>query len=140
MNSDPLNGIVNPKAIPGSIINYTITVTNPNPLPIDANSLIVSDKTPTSTKLCLADLGAANSGPLRFTGGSPTSALSYSFLGLARNDDTLEFSSDAGTARTYAPTLDADQCDRAITHFRIRPTGAFGAAGTFALDVRYKLN
>lgn len=138
--SDPVNGTVNPKEIPGSIINYTITLTNPNPLPVDSNSVIVTDRTPNYTKMCLTDLAASNSGPVRFTDGSPTSGLSYAFLGLNRNDDALEFSSDSGTTWTYTPTLDADQCDMAITHFRVRPTGAFAAGGTLTLEARYQVN
>jgi len=45
--SDPQNGTTNPKMIPGGMVNYTLTVANPNAYPIDADTVWVTDATPT---------------------------------------------------------------------------------------------
>lgn len=138
--SDPVNGLVEPKMIPGAMAQYTIAVTNSNPLAVDANSVTVTDRTPINMNLCLADIGVVGSGPIRFVDGSPASNLTYTFNALDRSDDSLEFSRDLGTTWTYVPLPDAAGCDAAITDFRVRPTGAFAAGGGFALEVRYRLN
>jgi hypothetical protein len=59
--------------------------------------------------------------------GVPTSGLTYTFVSLASAADSLEFSSDGGTTWTYTPVPDGNGADAAVTHFRIRPTGAFAA-------------
>ena len=138
--SDPVNGTVNPFAIPGSIAQYTISVTNPNGIAMDANSVLVSDQTPTNTKLCLADIAPPGGGPVRFVEGNPASTLTYSFVALGDVGDSLEFSRDSAVSWTHVPTLDGDGCDAAITHFRVRPAGSFFAAGKFSMQVRYRVN
>ncbi|MFO1426742.1 MAG: hypothetical protein U1F11_07155 [Steroidobacteraceae bacterium] len=45
--SDPLNGTTNPKAIPGSVVEYTITLTNTGA--VAAAGLVLSDPVPTNT-------------------------------------------------------------------------------------------
>ncbi|MFA9199599.1 MAG: hypothetical protein ACEQR8_00190 [Cypionkella sp.] len=137
--SDPLNAATNPKAIPGASLRYLIAVTNPNPLAVDADSVVISDPTPPALKFCPADLGAAGGGPIGFADGTPSSGLSYAFLGLGRTDDSLEFSSNGGGSWAYVPALDADGCDAAVTHFRVRPGGAFAGGGQFQLEARYRI-
>lgn len=134
--SDPVNGGTNPKAIPGSIVEYSIHVTNPNPAAIDADSIRVTDNGPANAKMCLVNLGGGP-GPVAFVDGSPTSGLTYSFASLSNGADDLEFSSDGGASWTYTPTADADGCDSAISDFRVNPKGAFVSAGSFTIRVRY---
>lgn len=45
--SDPLNGTTNPKAIPGAIVEYTITLTNTGTA--DATNVVVTDLIPANT-------------------------------------------------------------------------------------------
>lgn len=45
--SDPLNGTTNPKAIPGAIVEYTITLTNTGTA--DATNVIITDAIPADT-------------------------------------------------------------------------------------------
>ncbi|MEX0343016.1 MAG: proprotein convertase P-domain-containing protein [Erythrobacter sp.] len=135
--SDPVNGATNPKAIPGALIEYLISVTNTGTEPADSDSVVVADDTPADAKMCLADLGGPGSGPVLFGAGSPASGLSYSFAALGNGTDDLEFSSDDGATWTYVPTADADGCDGAVSNFRVRPAGAFAAATGFTLRVRF---
>ncbi|MCA0977836.1 DUF11 domain-containing protein [Qipengyuania flava] len=134
--SDPVNGATNPKAIPGALVEYLISVTNTGKEATDPNSLIVRDNTPVDAKMCLTTF-AGNSGPILFSAGSPSSGLNYSFTALNDSSDHLDFSSDGGASWAYTPSPDADGCDAAITHFRLRPTGAFAASSTFTARVRF---
>lgn len=137
--SDPANGTTNPKAIPGSYVHYTITVANPAAYPIDANSIVITDATPSNLTLFVNNL-PSGSAPVLFTDGSPTSALTFTFSGLADDTDDVDFSSDGGTTWTYHPTADASGFNAGVTNIRIRPKGTMAANSSFALMLRYKLN
>jgi hypothetical protein len=93
--------------------------------------------------MVVADIAGPGSGPVLFTQGSPTSGLAYSFVSLASGADDLEFSNDGGSTWTYAPTPGGSGTDPAVTHFRIRPTGAFaanaGTAPSFTLSFRMRV-
>lgn len=65
---------------------------------------------------------------MRVSDGVPASGLSYTFSGLASATDDLAFSNDGGTSYARTPTPDARGCDPSVTHVRINPEGAFGAA------------
>jgi len=131
--SDPVNGLINPKLIPGSFANYTLTITAPASTSPTNNSVIVTDALPTNLGLFVGTY-APGPGPVRFTAGS--SGLTYSFTSLANATDDLEFSNNGGASWTYVPTADADGVDAAITHVRIRPKGTMAAGSSFTINVR----
>ena len=132
--SDPVNGTTNPKAIPGAMVEYLITVANTGTDPADADSVVVIDNGPADAKMCLM---ARSAGPVIFADSGGASGLSYSFSGLAQTGDDLEFSSDDGSSWSYAPSADGDGCDTGITDFRVRPGGAFAGGQSFTLTVRF---
>ena len=135
--SDPVGNLL-PKAIPGALIDYTISITNPVANGLTAvNGIYFSIVIPTKTKLCLADLGPLFSGPVAFTAG--TSLLSYGFTALTSGTDGLDFSSDGGTTWTYQPIADSDGCDAAVTNVRVKMTGTQLAASTASIRFRVKL-
>ncbi|MEL6529642.1 MAG: DUF11 domain-containing protein, partial [Pseudomonadota bacterium] len=141
--ADPVNGITNPKAIPGATIEYLITVSNAGPDPADADSLKIWDDGPADAKICLLD---RNGGPVIFNDTSGSSGLTYDYGGagsppadLAVTTDDLEFSDDDGTSFSYVPVADGDNCDEAVTDFRVRPGGAFAAGSSITLRVRYQV-
>ncbi|MDP3676522.1 MAG: hypothetical protein Q8R44_15720 [Novosphingobium sp.] len=138
--SDPVSGTANPFAIPGAIAEYTIGVTNPNIIAMDADSVIVSDQTPANTKLCLSGLAPPNASPVLFVEQTPASTLTYVFVSLGNAGDSLEFSSNGGSDWAHVPVLDGDGCDGAITHFRVRPIGTFAPGGRFSLLARYRVD
>ncbi len=131
--SDPVNLASNPKAIPGSLVEYLISVANNGTAATDANSVVVVDNGPADAKLCqIARVG----GPVIFNdpGGS---GLIYNFAALGSAVDSLEFSADGGGSWNYTPTADGQGCDASVTGFRVRPGGALGAGRSFSLQARY---
>ena len=142
--SDPQNGATNPKAIPGALMNYTVTVTNTNAGTADAASTTITDAVPANMRLYVGDVGGVGSGPVAFTNGATTSGLSYSFTSLASTTDGIAFSNDNGATWTYTPVPDANGYDSSVTNFRVSPTGTFnGAAGgnnpSFQLQLRMQV-
>jgi hypothetical protein len=125
--SDPLNGLINPKRIPGALITYSITVTNSGDGSPDVDSTIVLDAIPAGADLSVADFAGGGSGPVAFGDGTPTSALSYTFTSLASAADDVSFSNDGGATFTYTPVPNGDGVDPAVTHIRINAKGTFAA-------------
>lgn len=136
--SDPYNGTLTPKAIPGALVDYTITVTNGTLGPLDLDKTIVTDAIPTKTKFCLADLNGANSGPV--VASTLLTGVTYTFTALNSGTDDLEFSKDNGSTYAYTPSADSDNCDAAITNVRIKTKGKLsaGAAPSFRFRVMVK--
>jgi len=115
--SDPVNGTTNPKAIPGAIVEYTITVRNEGNRNVDASSIVILDQMP-------ADMAFVPGTPVTFTNGSTTSGLNtFSAAAMVR------YASTPGTGGpfTYTPVGVADRNVRAI---RIAPTGTMAAASS----------
>ena len=136
--SDPLNGTTNPKLIPGSQANYTITVANPNAYTVTADSIAIVDATPTNLQLFVGNL-QSGSGPVLFQDGSTPSGLTFTFASLASQTDDIDFSNDGAVTWTYVPVLNGDSLDPNVTHLRIRPKGAMAANSSFTLQLAYKL-
>jgi parallel beta-helix repeat protein len=140
--SDPLNNTTNPKSIPGALQVYTLRLTNQGAGIVDSNTVAIVDAVPANTTLFVQDLGVAGSGPVAFTNGTPTSALTYTFSGLGNGGDDLEFSNNGGTSWAYTPVANAEGCDPAVTHIRVRPkgtmAGATGAGNPF-FEVRFRV-
>lgn len=134
--SDPVNGLTNPKLIPGAFANYSLTITAPLGTAPTSNSVIVTDAIPSNLSLFVGAY-APGPGPILFTPGS--SGLTYGFTSLASNADDLEFSDNGGASWTYMPTADADGVDPAITHVRIRPKGAMAPGSSFTINLRARV-
>ncbi len=135
--SDPVNGTTNPKEIPGGVAEYTISATTPASYSVSADTIALSDTTPTGTALVVTDFGGVGSGPAAFVPGS--SGLSYSYSGLANVADDIEFSNNGGTSWTYAPIADANGVDNAVTTVRVRPKGTMAASTTASIRLRYRI-
>ena len=143
--SDPFNGTVTAKRIPGAILARSLVVTNSSSGSSDANSVAIVARVPSRTRLFVRDLGATGSGPVSFTQGSPSSQLSYAYSSLASTTDDLAFSNDGGVSFGYTPVPDATGYDAAVTHLRIAPKGTFaGTTGSgnpgFTLGFRVKVD
>jgi len=119
--------VMNPKAIPGAVVQYTSVVTNQGAGASDANSFRYSNPVPVHGDLVVSDIAGPGSGPVVFTQGTPSSTLTYSYVSLASIADSLEFSNDGGATWTYTPTVGGNGTDPNVTHFRVSPTGAFAA-------------
>ncbi|WP_432769086.1 MAG: hypothetical protein HEQ22_17305 [Sphingopyxis sp.] len=134
--SDPLNGLTNPKLIPGSFTNYTLTVSAPAGTSPTADSVIVTDAIPANLALFVGTY-APGPGPVRFTANA--SALTYGYTSLASTTDDLEFSNDGGASWTYAPTADANGVDTSVTHVRVRPKGSMAPGSNFTVNLRMQV-
>jgi large repetitive protein len=120
--SDPVSSI-NPKAIPGAIVEYRIRVWNEGTAPIDTNSIIVEDRLPD-----LETFVATGSGPpLTFIDGSRSSGLTYNYATNVSWTNAL----GGGAPYSYLPVPNGDGFDEAVTGFRINMQGIM-AAGSVA--------
>ncbi len=126
---DPINGTVDPKAIPGATLSYLILLTNSGSGEVDADTLVVTDPLPANMALRVINFDGSTPGPVQFIDGSPASGLSYSFLTLDDIGDDVAFSDDGGASFDYEPTADANGVDTAVNAIRINPKGAFAASG-----------
>jgi hypothetical protein len=139
---DPVNNTTNPKAIPGSWVDYTITTSNTAIGSVDDGTLVVTDPLPANVALYVGDLSGAGSGPVEFTNGSGAAAsgLTYTFSGLGDAGDDVEFSTD-GVSYNYTPIPDADGFDFAVRYIRINPDGVFlgSATATPTFDLRIRV-
>lgn len=139
---DPINLTVDPKAIPGSIVEYTVTIENQGAGTVDADSLVILDATPANACLIVSDIGIPGSGPVAFDEGTPGSNLAYSFVSLASTADDVAFSNDNGSSYAHTPAPDSSGCDVSVTHLRISPTGEFAAnfgSGAPAASFRFRV-
>lgn len=128
--SDPVVGTsATAKAIPAAFVDYTIRVENRGAGTVDANTVTITDRVPTATRLYVGDLAGLNSGPIVFADGSPVSGLAYGFGGLASGADNVGFSDDNGVSYLYVPNPDVNGFDGSVTHLRISFSGAMNATG-----------
>ena len=125
--SDPTGG-ANPKAIPGALVAYTITVTNTGYGGADTGTVSITDPIPANTGLYVDDIGGSPSGPVSFTG--PGSGLALTFSGLSSDTDDLDFQGPGGWG--YHPSIDpASGCDDNVTGLLINPKGVFNPSSSF---------
>jgi uncharacterized repeat protein (TIGR01451 family) len=119
--SDPINGATGARAIPGAIMQYTISVTNQGLGATDANSLSITDVVPANMALYVStDLGD----PIVFNDGSPASGLSYTYA----TDVAYSNQVGGGPPYDYTPSWDGQGFDPAVTGFQVSPGGALNAA------------
>jgi uncharacterized repeat protein (TIGR01451 family) len=130
--SDPVNGTTNPKMIPGTIVEYAITVTNVGNLAVDASTIVLTDPLP-------ANVAYDTTTGVSFTNGTTASGLN------AFNVATMVTYSNqvgGGAPFTYTPSAGFDANMRGL---RIAPTGTMAAAtGTtqpsFTVRFRARVN
>jgi uncharacterized repeat protein (TIGR01451 family) len=142
--SDPLNGITNPKSIPGAEVLYAITVANTGAGRVDSNTLLIADRIPANTMLYVGNLGGTPAGPVTWSDSG--SGLAFTYTSAASATDDVEFSKDGGVTWTYTPVPDANSYDAAVTDLRLSPKGrmaAWSGAGpypSFTLSFKVRLN
>ncbi len=110
--TDPVNGTTGPRAIPGAVVQYTVTVANQGIGSADAGSVEITDPVPANTALFVVTAG---SGPVSFVNGTPASGLSYN----AATDLRFSNSPGGGPPFNYTPTPDAQGFDPLVTGYRI---------------------
>ena len=137
--SDPVSPANDPKwAIPGSVMVYTVLVTNSGGA-TDADTVVITDPLPNLTEVFVNDINGAGSGPLLFADGSQISGLSYSFTSLGSIADNIAFSNDNGATFGYTPIPNADGFDSAVTNIMVSFSGPFNAS-TGATDPSFSIS
>jgi len=114
--SDTL-GSPSPFALPGSVVEYSIAVTNQGQR-LDDGTVMLTDQLPADVKLVVVG-GSAFS----LADGATASDLSLDWIDAASAIDGVSFSTD-GTNFNYTPSPDGDGADAAITHLRFNLDGA----------------
>ena len=123
--SDSVNAS-NPKAIPNSIIEYTISVKNSGFGSTDSDTIVINDPIPANTRLFFG----LPTNPVSFLDGTIPSGLNFSFVNLASTADDIEFSNDGGLTTVIPNAPDASGFDTTtppINHINIKPTGIFNS-------------
>ncbi|MEL6693370.1 MAG: CCXG family PEP-CTERM protein [Pseudomonadota bacterium] len=114
--SDPV-GSLSPFALPGSVVEYTIDVTNDGQR-LDNGTVSITDNLPADIKLIVSGASA-----FELVDGSTSSDLSLDWVGPTSMTDGVRFSTD-GTNFNHVPSVDGDGADEAITHVRFDLDGA----------------
>lgn len=130
--SDPIQGVsstnIFSKALPGSILTYTIKAENTGLGVAENNSIWISDAIPDKTYMLVKDFNdISGQGPLIEQPINTSSGLSYQFITLDSSSDDIDFSDNNGLTFDYSPIADSEGIDQNITHFRINPKGTFQA-------------
>lgn len=121
--SDPVTNVNNPKAIPLAIVEYTIRATNGNGPGSPVDTVVIADSLPPFVRLNFA-------GGFGFVDGSPSSALSFTYGGVADGADDVRFSNDGGTT-FVVPSVDGAGFDATVPPVNFIE---FTPQGTFAPD------
>jgi trimeric autotransporter adhesin len=139
--SDPLNGTHQPRVIPGSVVEFVVSVQNVSSASPGRNSVKVGSAVPQGVTLFV---GTGQEAPVTFVDGVTSSALAYRYNGLADLGDSVEFSCDGGASYSCIPHPDAAGFDPRVTHFRVAPLGimapATAAPTTFEIHYKVKVN
>lgn len=136
---DPVNGTARPKAIPGSKRRVRVTVTNPDIVPIEANTLRITVPTPSNMVIALDGDGSGIGTTVQTTDGTPASGLSLTYAAANSTTDHVDFSADAGTTWTYSPVAGDAVSQGAVNAVRLRPQGAMTAESSFTISMPYSV-
>ena len=133
--TDPFNVATNPKRIPGSFVEYSVTVINSGAGTVDANTVAITDPVPANTELFVSTAGGP---PITFTDGAVASGLTFAYPA------NVGFSNQVGGGSPYnfAPTANANGVDPAVTGLRIAPAGTLsgsGVAGDPSFTVKFRV-
>jgi uncharacterized repeat protein (TIGR01451 family)/fimbrial isopeptide formation D2 family protein len=119
---DPVN-TSNYKAIPNSIVEYSVGVENTGYGYVDINTIVLTDTIAAGTTFYFG----SPLNPATFVDGLTASGLSFTFISLASTLDDIDFSNDGG-ATYITPAVDANGFDITsppINHIRLSPKGEF---------------
>lgn len=133
----PLSQTANPKSVPGAKVRVAATITNPDVVPLDQDTLAVVVATPPAMRLALDGDGTAANGVVETRQGSPASGLTLSYAAPGSPADDVDFSADGGATWTYAPLAGDAVSQGAVTAVRFRPRGRMAAGSSFAMSLPY---
>jgi hypothetical protein len=135
---DPVQSTTIPKAIPGSKLRMTMTVTNPDVVALDVNTVVLAFPTPSLLTIALDGDGTGAS-TIQMTQGSTPSGLTLSYVSPSSTSDNVDFSSDGGFTWTCYPVAGNAASQATVTHVRFRPQGTMAAGSSFSISIPYSV-
>jgi len=133
---DPVSGTSFPKAIIGAKKRVTVVVANPDIVASDLDSVRVEIPTQPGTALALEGDGASAGAPIKFTDGSPSSTLAFSYTTAGDGADDVDFFAD-GTGWAYVPTPGDVVSQRLVKKVRLKPRGRLAPGSSFTVTLPY---
>lgn len=138
--TDQVNTL-NPKALPGATIDYSLMVTNPiGNLGVPVTSVVITEQIPANVILRVDNINGSSGGPVEFRDGALlgllASGLTYTYTSLTSTTDKLEFFD--GTNWNYQPTSNGGY-DANVRAIRITLTGTHNTTGSFQLRYRVQV-
>ncbi|MEP9360917.1 protein CsuE [Sphingomonas sp. KR3-1] len=133
---DPIAGTTYPKAIVGAKKRVTVVVTNPDIVATDLNSVRVEIPSQPGTSIALEGDGASSGAPIKFTDGTPSSTLAFSYTNAGDGADDVDFYAD-GTGWAYVPTPGDAVSQRLVKKVRLKPRGKLAPGSSFTVTLPY---
>lgn len=133
----PTSDTYNPKAVPGAKVRIAATITNPDVVPLDPNTVAVTLPTPATMRLALEGDGSAANASLTSAQGATASGLTLAYASPGSTADDVDFSADNGATWTYVPVPGDAASQGAVTTVRFRPRGSMAAKSSFAISLPY---
>jgi uncharacterized repeat protein (TIGR01451 family) len=131
--SDPVNGSINPKLIPGAIVRYTFTVANTGTTTASNNSVWLIDSVP-------SQISVGSAASPSFVQGTPSSGLTFTTGTDIKYSNSLT-APTSFAACTYSPILAYDPAVRFVC---LNPKGTFAASSgtppSFTLSIQAQVN
>jgi uncharacterized repeat protein (TIGR01451 family) len=124
---DPVNNTTNPKAIPGSILEYTLKADNSGYKSADNNTITLEDTIPPNMKTCVANTGHCKK----------------PYLNTANNSSGMTLGTVSYTVNgveTSNPPADADGFNANVTKIKISMNGVFPdvCSGPHNFEVKFR--
>jgi hypothetical protein len=135
---DPVRQTNSPKAIPGGKLRLAITVTNPDIVALDANSLNVALPTPATLAIALDGDGTGSGGVVQLSQGTTPSTLTLAYAAPDNAADDVDFFC-AGTGWSCAPTAGNAASQGAVTQVRFKPKGSMAPGSSFTVSLPYSV-
>lgn len=144
---DPINLYSQPKAIPGSIVIYEITLSNTGDDSPDPSAVTIEDMFDTGFDIYLGDYATNDTVP--YTAGQPvdfedgpvygdaSSNLSLNFVSLGDGGDDIEFLNNLGNVITPSP--DTSGYDSNVRGIRVTPSGTMNFDASGATTPSFKI-
>jgi hypothetical protein len=124
---DPVNLTSNPKAIPGAVLEYSLTAKNTGFMQTDNNTTVIQDSISSNMKTCVANIGQCKKPYLDIpsnTSGMTLGTITYTIGGID----------------TTTPTADAQGYNTGVTAIKINMNGIFPdmCSGTHRFKVKFR--
>ena len=128
--SDPVSGATSTaKAIPGAVMEYTVTVTNAGNGVADADSIIITDPVPANTTMFVDTAGTA------VTFVCSSCGLTWTYA----NAVSYSYQPGGGAPYVYPPTTNG--YDPLVKGVQIKPSGVLNGGGaSFTVKYRVQIN